>query len=47
MNRGSAVGNNINYIMWKYEVPRTMCRGMSLLTSSSQPDVSLRLALSI
>ena len=27
MNRGSTVGKNMNYIMWKYEVPRKMCRG--------------------
>ena len=27
MNRGSTVGKNMNYIMWKYEIPRKMCRG--------------------
>ena len=27
MNRGSTVGKNLNDIMWKYEVPRKMCRG--------------------
>ena len=27
MNRGSTVGKNINYIMWKYEVPPKMYRG--------------------
>ena len=27
MNRGSAVGKNMNYIMWKYEASRKMCRG--------------------
>ena len=27
MNRGSTVGKNLNNIMWKYEVPRKMCRG--------------------
>ena len=27
MNRGSAVGKNMNYIMWKYVVPPKMCRG--------------------
>ena len=27
MNRGSIVGMNINYIMWKYELPQKMCCG--------------------
>ena len=27
MNRASTVGKNLNDIMWKYEVPRKMCRG--------------------
>ena len=27
MNRCPTVGKNINYIMWKYDVPRMMCRG--------------------
>ena len=27
MNRGSTVGKNMHDIMWKYEVPRKMCRG--------------------
>ena len=27
MNRGSTIGNNMNYIMWKYDVPPKMCRG--------------------
>ena len=27
MNRGSTIGKNINYIMWKYELPPMMCRG--------------------
>ena len=26
MNRGSTVGKNMNY-MWKYDVPRKLCRG--------------------
>ena len=27
MNRGSTIGKNINYIMWKYDIPPKMCRG--------------------
>ena len=27
MNRGSSIGNNMNYIMWKYDVPPNMCCG--------------------
>ena len=27
MNRGSTIGKNINYIMWKYDIPPNMCRG--------------------
>ena len=27
MNICSTVGKNINYIMWKYDVPPMMCRG--------------------
>ncbi len=27
MNRGSTIGKNMNYIMWKYDVPPKMCRG--------------------
>ena len=25
MNRGSTIGKNMNYIMWKYHVPPKMC----------------------
>ena len=27
MNRGSIIGKNMNYIMWKYDIPPKMCRG--------------------
>ena len=27
MNRGLTIGKNMNYIMWKYDVPPKMCRG--------------------
>ena len=27
MNIGSTIGKNMNYIMWKYDVPPNMCRG--------------------
>ena len=27
MNRGSTIGKNMNYIMWKCDVPPKMCRG--------------------
>ena len=27
MNRGSTIGKNMTYIMWKYDVPPKMCRG--------------------
>ncbi len=27
MNKGSTIGKNINYIMWKYDIPPKMCRG--------------------
>ena len=27
MIRGSTNGKNMNYIMWKYDVPPNMCRG--------------------
>ena len=37
MNRGSTIGKNMNYIMWKYEVHQRCVVGhMPLLTSSSQ-----------
>ena len=26
MNRGSTFGKNVNYIMWKYDVPPKICR---------------------
>ena len=34
MNRCSTVGKNINYIMWKYDVPPMMCRGTYVASSS-------------
>ena len=27
MNRGSTIGKNMNYKMWKYDIPPQMCRG--------------------
>ena len=27
LTRGSTIGKNINYIMWKYDIPPKMCRG--------------------
>ena len=27
MTRGSTIGKNMNYIMWKYDIPPKMCRG--------------------
>ena len=27
MNRGSTIGKNMNYIIWKYDIPPRMCRG--------------------
>ncbi len=32
MNRGSTIGNNMNYIMWKYDVPPKMWRGTHVAT---------------
>ena len=31
MNRGSTIGKNINYIMWKYDIPPKMCRGTYII----------------
>ena len=44
MNRGSTVGKNMNYIMWKYEVPPKMCRGAyvainKLITNSYKNNI--------
>ena len=30
MNRGSTIGKNTNYILWKYEEPPKMCRGTNV-----------------
>ena len=27
MDRGSTIGKNVNYVMWKYDVRPKICRG--------------------